>query len=179
MPRSSTNWAVRSQVRRKIDKYNMSMGALSKSWCIAHRVSKRIYWLLCSAKHPNGMIFSQFQLHFFGEGNVFSCVYLSFSLLTGGPHVTITHDALDLIVWAIYPTSPLDIRPRTPLPTLPFLLTSDGHHWRPVQICSLQHPPWVTSVGGHWSTYSFVCKRAVRTLLEWFLDCFSFHKTPG
>ena len=55
-----------------------------------------------------------------------------------------------------------------PSPT-PLLLTSGGHHWRPVQTCSpeIPIPSGVTSGGGHWSTYGF--KWAVRILLECFL----------
>ena len=36
--------------------------------------------------------------------------------------------------------SPLDMGPQ-PWPH-PLLVTSWGHHWRPVQTCSLQDPPW-------------------------------------
>ena len=43
------------------------------------------------------------------------------------------------------------------LATLPFLMTSGGHHWRPIQTCSLEKlsdpqtrpPPVLTSSGGH------------------------------
>ena len=54
------------------------------------------------------------------EGNVFNCG----SLFTGGSHVTITCDALDL-------TS----------------VTSGGQDWKPVQTCSLEDPP--THQGWH------------------------------
>ena len=49
------------------------------------------------------------------------------SVHRGGPHVTITHDALDLTVQA-----PLDIRHCTPLgpDPGPLLVTSGGHHWK-------------------------------------------------
>ena len=56
------------------------------------------------------------------------------------------------------PTPPLDIPPIPSPDTHPLLVTSDGHDWRPVQICSLldippipppdTHPLLVTS-GGH------------------------------
>ena len=40
---------------------------------------------------------------------------------------------------------------------LPLLLTSDGHHWKPVQTCSFEDlpppPPVLTSNGDHRSTY--------------------------
>ena len=40
-------------------------------------------------------------------------------------------------------------------PAQMWLLTS-GHHWTPVQICSLEDPPLVlTSSGGHWNTYGW------------------------
>ena len=55
------------------------------------------------------------------EGNVFTC--LSFCW---GPHVTITHDALDFTVQA---------------PGTAFLLViCGGNHWRPVQTCSCETP---------------------------------------
>ena len=53
----------------------------------------------------------------------------AFVCLQGGiPHLTITHDTLDPTVL-----------------TPPLLLTSDGHHWRPVQTCSLEDLPPPTS----------------------------------
>ena len=65
----------------------------------------------------------------------------------GGPHVTITLDALDLKVQVpCGPESHLDIRPEDP--------KSGGNHWGPVPTCSLDltgqgpHRPSVTS-GGH------------------------------
>ena len=95
------------------------------------------------------------------EGNVFSHVCLSFCSHRG-PHVTITHDALDLSV-----QSPLGLPPSPghgdppkfqppkpappnmghgdPLTPAPLIVTSGGHHWRPVQTYSLdltvQPPP--------------------------------------
>ena len=81
-------------------------------------------------------------------------------LSTGDPHVTITHDPLDPTLQgplALTPAPwisnmvPLDIRYGTPIPrprtsgmgppvsTLaPPLVISGGHHWRPVQTCSLE-----------------------------------------
>ena len=77
-----------------------------------------------------------------------------------GSHVTITHDALYLTVYCTRPLTPLHIMrhwdpspdmghgdPRTWSqsrpdmghvdPPSPLLVTSGGHHWRPVQTCSL------------------------------------------
>ena len=80
----------------------------------------------------------------------------------GGPHVTITHDALDLSVqrpsltyqtWDPSQAHPSPI-PQTPLQTShmgpnPKLATSGGHHWRPVQTCSFEdQPPLVLKSGG-------------------------------
>ena len=79
---------------------------------------------------------------------------MSVILPTGGSHVTIIHDALDLTVQGSHepalPFSPhqsweppdpspgcSDIRPETscaPAPT-PVLVTSGVDHWRPVQTC--------------------------------------------
>ena len=90
------------------------------------------------------------------EGNVYTRVCLFTG--GGGPYVIITHDALVLTVHALHagvPSCPLDIRHGTLLaprhqtwdqpPTpMPLLVISGGHHWRPVQICSLEdtpHPP--------------------------------------
>ena len=38
---------------------------------------------------------------------------------------------------------PSDMGPQDPFSPCPasLLVTSDGHHWKPVQICSLQEPP--------------------------------------
>ena len=84
----------------------------------------------------------------FREGNVFSCVCLSFCLSTMGPNVTITYDALYLTVqapghetWDPWPC--------------PLILTSGGQHCWPFQACWLEDPtPRATSGGGHWSTYA-------------------------
>ena len=51
------------------------------------------------------------------------------------------------------PPAPVRIwTPDTELPN-PLLVKSGGHHWRPVQTCSLEDPPVLTS-GGH-STYGW------------------------
>ena len=50
----------------------------------------------------------------------------------GGPHVTTTLDALDLTVQP--PPTP-DMGPTA------LLLTSGGHHWKPLQTCSLEDQP--------------------------------------
>ena len=57
----------------------------------------------------------------------------------GCPHVTKTHDALDLTVQGPqpYPLQTWDLTVQGPL--LP--VTSGGHHWKPVQICSPHDPP--------------------------------------
>ena len=66
-----------------------------------------------------------------------------------GSHVTITHDALDLIVQdpILAPASPAHqtwgpLSPASGHQTWdprPPLVTSGGHHWRPVQTCSLEY----------------------------------------
>ena len=92
--------------------------------------------------------------------NVFTDVCLSFC--SGGSHVTITHDALDLTV---HP--PTDMGPHS-TGTSP-AVTSGGHHWRPVQTCSLQNlPPPVLTSGDYWSMYVWR-KWAVSILVECFL----------
>ena len=61
-----------------------------------------------------------------------------------GPHVTITHDALDLTVKALPQTWDMGTpQPQPPqtwdmgIPhSAPMLVTSGGHHWRPVETCS-------------------------------------------
>ena len=97
------------------------------------------------------------------RGNVFSHSCLSIILSTGGSHVIIIYDVLDLTVQL--PTNPppvlayhgtlLDWHNPLPTPTwYPLALAqppvlSGGHHWRPVQTCSFQdpHPPVLTSCG--------------------------------
>ena len=75
----------------------------------------------------------------------------------GESHVVITHDALDFTVQPWTPTAPLPAQPLGMGPHCteshprhgfspykdPRLLQviSGGHHWRPVQNCSLQDPP--------------------------------------
>ena len=65
-----------------------------------------------------------------------------------GPHVAITYDVLDIIVqlpppipWAsdLGPPKTSDLDPPSPSPLL--LVTSSGHHWRPVQTCSFGNTP--------------------------------------
>ena len=66
------------------------------------------------------------------------------------PHVTITHDALDLTVQSLWPQPcpPPDMRPEDPstpssdppdmrLADHPWPSPASDYHWRPVQICSL------------------------------------------
>ena len=55
------------------------------------------------------------------------------------------------------PTCAWDLGAYTPSP---LLLTSGGHHWKPVQTWSLEDlppplPPVLTSSGGHWNMYSW------------------------
>ena len=101
------------------------------------------------------------------KGNVFSRVCPSVIPSMGGPHVTITHDALDLIVSP--PTSDMG----TPSPDIrsgyPFLVTSGGHHWRHVHTCSSEDPSrsniwwwlskhiWSAQVGGTHPTEVLSC----------------------
>ena len=114
------------------------------------------------------------------EGNVFSHVSVILSVHRGGgfpcdhypwclgPHYTGSPWPWPWLKYTF--SAPLDIRPGTSCPSpTPLLLTSGGHHWRPVQTCSpeIPIPSGVTSGGGHWSTYGF--KWAVRILLECFL----------
>ena len=64
-------------------------------------------------------------------------VHQSVSLSMGvGPHVTITHDAFNLIVLGPAPSQTLNMGSPGPGPC-PLLVTSCGHHQRPVQTCSL------------------------------------------
>ena len=56
---------------------------------------------------------------------------------------------------------------------LPLLVTSGGHHWRPVQFYSLQDSPMELTSGGCCSRYS-QRKLAVCNLLECFLVWFYF-----
>ena len=79
------------------------------------------------------------------EKVMFSVVSVHSIWLGRGPHVIITpitHDALEPTVQDPPPTW----HPRYPL------VTSGGHHWRPVQTCSLQAPLGLTS-GGCWSEW--------------------------
>ena len=59
---------------------------------------------------------------------------VSVILFRGGSGVTITRDALDLTIQSLLGHGTL------PTGTAPphLLVTSGGHHWRPVQTCSLQ-----------------------------------------
>ena len=63
----------------------------------------------------------------------------------------------------------------------PLLVTSGGHHWRPVQKCSLEDPPLpllVLTSGGMVTKVRTVGKQAVGILLECFLVCFTvFNRT--
>ena len=90
-----------------------------------------------------------------------------------GSHVTITHDALDLVYWAPIPCRHeislyWDPTGCTPLQTwslplywdpLPLVVTSSCQDWRPIEICSLEQHIEAHTVG----------KRAVRILLNAFL----------
>ena len=83
--------------------------------------------------------------------------------------MTITHDALDLTVQPSPPALPSGHQTwDPPAPALPsghqtwdppapaLLVTSSGHHWRPVQACSLDDfppPKPILTSGGHQSTY--------------------------
>ena len=118
------------------------------------------------------------------EGNVFTHVCL---FVQRGSHVTITHNALDLIVRLPHPA--LDIRHGTPLPNPspipthppppcqtwnwplssapPLLGTSGGHNWRPVQFFfSPEDPPPTHQYWHLISEVRVVVKQAVPILLE-------------
>ena len=60
-------------------------------------------------------------------------VYLFTGGVAGGPHVTITHDALELTVQA----APLASTSSGPSPG-PLLVISGGHHCKPVQTYSCE-----------------------------------------
>ena len=93
------------------------------------------------------------------EGNVFTSV--SFILFMG------RGSSCDHCPWCVgtwyLPLLPIGPSPDTRHGTYnlaPLLLTSGGHHWRPVQTCSLENipPPLIsvlTSSGGHENTYSW------------------------
>ena len=70
-----------------------------------------------------------------------------FSQVCVCPHVSITHDALNLTVQDTPgsapspPPRPKEIRPVDyPIPQ-PTVVTSGGNHWRPLQTCSFGAPP--------------------------------------
>ena len=94
-------------------------------------------------------------------------LFMSVIPFTGDPHVTITHDALDLNIkgpwpwpWllsgdgtSLYrillskPHSSPDLGP--PCTGNPMLMTSDAQYWRSAQTCSLEPPsPQVLASGG-------------------------------
>ena len=54
-------------------------------------------------------------------------------------------------------------------PTIPLLVTSGGHYWRPVETCSLEDPPKPILTSGGDTESCTIAKRAVRILLECFL----------
>ena len=116
-----------------------------------------------------------FPLTMLREGDVFSWCLCLYPRGRGGSHVTTTLNALDLTVQDLSPQPwlqlhPLDIRHLTPKPTPPhirhrtptdpLLVTSGGHHWRPVQTCSAQLVATEARMVG---------KRLVQTPLECFL----------
>ena len=69
---------------------------------------------------------------------------LSVCLFTGGPHVTIAHDALNL---TIQPSGPRPLDMRHGIPLRPLLVTSGGYRLIPIQVCSLDDPPLVLTSG--------------------------------
>ena len=104
-----------------------------------------------------------------------SCWELMFSQMSvchsvqGGSHVTNTHDSLDLTV---HPAT--DMGPHS-TGTSP-AVTSGGHHWGPVQTCSLQNLPptstdiwWLlkhvrlAQVGGKHPSGMLSCKTCLRS----------------
>ena len=89
-----------------------------------------------------------------------SCRKVMFSqvsviLFMGSPHVTITHDAFG---HGYIPPSPHTL-PLALYTILSLLPTSGGHHWIPVQTCSLVHSPSLvlTSSGGMHATGMLSC----------------------
>ena len=87
----------------------------------------------------------------FGEGNVFTGICCLF----GGGIVT-SNASLDRSHGRVPPDM------RTWVPSPPPLLTSGGHHWRPVQTCSLEGIPTpfpsmvLTPCGSHWNMYGWL-----------------------
>ena len=91
-----------------------------------------------------------------------SCGKVMFSLVfvhTGGTHVTITQDALDLTVQVSPGPSPHTSGHKTRDHLAPALhppdirhgplqplVTSSGHHWRPGETCSFEEPPLSTDI---------------------------------
>ena len=102
---------------------------------------------------------------------------LSFCSGGSGVFVTITHDRyLPPPLKSDLGTYPLPLPHLTEdLGTYPFplLLTSGGHHWRPVQTCSLENlpTPWYWHLVVATETHT-VGKQAVCILLECFLSFF-------
>ena len=100
------------------------------------------------------------------EGNIFSRICHS-AQVAGGPHVTITMMHWTSLYRLPGPGPLLDIRYMAPSPVPstsdidppgpgPLLMTSGGHHWRPVQTCSLEDPPTGTDIKlRHQSMYSW------------------------
>ena len=71
------------------------------------------------------------------EDNVFSHVFLSVTLCSGGSHVTIAHDALGLTIQEPDQTQDLTVQG----PALgPLAVKSGGQYWIPVQTCSPEEP---------------------------------------
>ena len=77
----------------------------------------------------------------------------------GGPHVTVTHNALDLTVLWPTPSHSLNTpQPGPPPSHLNMRLTTPGfallqvpsgfHNWRPIQTCSFQDPILVLTSSG-------------------------------
>ena len=112
------------------------------------------------------------------EGHVFSHVCLSAFLSTGGPHVTITHDALDLNIQGPTPSQlPLCGNPPALVPTPP----GSGSWWPRPETCSNVFT-WGTLAADTWWLATKACivgERAIRILLECFLVAHNFWRSSN
>ena len=119
------------------DMHSREGGMHGRGACMAGETATEV-----GSTHPTGM-HSCYCYHppmELQEGNLFSCVHLSFCLPSVGPHVTITQDAWDLIVQPPLPPPLPRPSPQTSDPLTPLLMTSGGHHCKPVELFHLRTP---------------------------------------